>query len=245
MNTYSVKHRLASCTVDLDLIARIEKFIIEEAKDFLSSVEVDGEMIGLDSPVEDLYHVFIQTKTESLKYSSISEYTDDFLPDSVHTIILDFNSFKNAFLNIRVLFHSSFADRPVLEIYMNGHNLKETCAHFADGIKKIVNTKRNTNHWFHNRALLLSLLFVYALWNVANFFMIHSGSGEGAMILSNNILYNFLFALLTVWIIISIFVRPFITFNTRKQNIISLGYNLFSMLYLMLIVVLFYNNFNK
>lgn len=245
MNTFFVKHRLTSCTVDKELIAGIENFIVNEAKEYLSSVEVNGEAIGLDAPVEELLHIIIQSKSGSDKLSSISEYIDPFLPDDLQTVIIDFNSYKNAFLNIRVVFHSSFSEHPVIEISMHGENLRETAANFVSGINALVNKKRNNNHWFHNRTLLLSILFVYTLWNIMNFFMMNFSQGTGPAVVYNNILFNFLFALLTVWIIISIFLRPYITFKTRKQGIITLGYSVFSLIYLLMVIVLFYTNFNK
>lgn len=245
MNTFFVKSRLTSCVVDKKLVADIEKFIIDEAIEYLSSIEKNGEQIGLDSPVQDLFYITMQTKAGSRKYSSINDYEEDYLPDNLQTIILDFNSYKNAFLNIRVIFHSSFSEHPVVEISMHGHNLEETGARISNGIKKFINRKKNNNHWFHNRPLLLSLLLLYALWNVVNYFLINFTNSTGPMALYNNILYNLLFALLTIWVIGSIFIRPYVTFRTQKQNIITVGYNIFSMLYLLIIIVLFYSNFQK
>jgi hypothetical protein len=245
MNISFVKNRLTSCVVDKKLIADIEKLIIDEAKEYLSSIEVKGEKIGLDSPVEDLFHISMQTKTDSLRYSSINEYKEDFLPDNLQVLIMDFNSYKDAFLNIRVIFHSTFSERPLVEISMHGPKLQAEGARIAGGIKMLVNRNKTTNHWFHNRILLLSLLFTYALWNVVNYFLINFTGSTGPMVVYNNLLYNLLFALLTIWIIISIFVRPYVTFRTMKQNIIAVGYNVFSFLYLLIVLVLFYNNFHK
>lgn len=245
MNTFYVKDRLTSCVVDKKLVADIEKFIIDEAIEYLSSIEVNGEPIGLDSPVEDLFYVTMQTKAGSRKYSSINDYGEEYLPDNLQSIILDFNSYKNAFLNIRVIFHSSFSEHPVLEISMHGQDREEVGVRISSGIKKFVNKNKNNNHWFHNRTLLVSLLFLYALWNVVNYFMINFTNGHGPAVVYNNLLYNLLLALLTLWFIASIFIRPYVTFRTLKQNIISVGYNVFSMLYLLIVLVLFYNNFQK
>jgi len=242
MHTFFAKYRLTSCLVDKELIADIEKFILSETKEYLTSVENESNKTDLDSMREEMFHIYIQTKSDSQKYSSIADFAEDIFPDSVHTIVLDFNSYKNVFLNIRVIFHSSFSEHPVVEISMKAGNAKEICARFGTGIKSIVSRKRNTNHWYHNRTLLLSLLLVYTLWNVINYYVLTFTPSASPMHLANNILFNFLFALLTVWIIISIFLRPYITFRTARQTIISLGYNVFSILYLMILIVLFYNN---
>jgi hypothetical protein len=245
MNSFFVKNRLTSCVVDKKLVADIERFIIDEAKEYLSSIEINGEEIGLDSPVEDLFHISMQTTAGTRNYASIAEYSEDYLPDNLKTIILDFNSYKNAFINIRVMFHSSFSEHPVVEISMHGQDREETGMRISNGIKKIVNRNKNNNRWFHNRTLLVSLLFLYALWNVINYFMINFNDGHGPTVVYNNLLYNLLLALLTLWFIASIFIRPYVTFRTLKQNIISVGYNVFSMLYLLIVLVLFYNNFQK
>lgn len=245
MNTFYVKDRLTSCVVDKKLVADIEGFIINEAKEYLSSVEINGEKIGLDSPVEDLFHLSMHTTAGTRNYSSINDYDEEYLPDNLQSIILDFNSYKNAFLNIRVIFHSSFSEHPVLEISMHGQDREEVGERISSGIKNFVNKNKNNNHWFHNRTLLVSLLFLYALWNVINYFMINFNNGQGPAVVYNNLLYNLLLALLTLWFIASIFIRPYVTFRTLKQNIISVGYNVFSMLYLLIVLVLFYNNFQK
>ncbi len=244
MHTFFVKYRLTSCLVDKELIADIEKFILSETKEYFSSVENEADKTDFDTLKEEMFHIYIQTKSDSQKYFSINDFADNIFPDSVHTIVLDFNSYKNIFLNIRVIFHSSFSEHPVIEISLKAANAKEVCARFGAGIKALVYSKRNTNHWYHNRTVLLSLLLVYTLWNVINYFVLTFTPSGSPLHLANNILFNFLFALLTVWIIISIFVRPYITFRTSRQTIISIGYNIFSILYLLIIIVLFYNNFH-
>jgi len=148
-------------------------------------------------------------------------------------------------MNIRVLFHSSFSEQPSVEISLKGQNAKEICSHFGAGIKSIVNKKRTSNHLFHNRALLLSMLLVYTVWNVINYFVLAFTSSASPAHLANNILFNFLFALLSVWVILSIFMRPYITFRTSRQTILTIGYNAFSILYFAAIFVLFYHNFRK
>jgi hypothetical protein len=243
MNTYSVKYRLTSCIVDKELLQEIEKYILAETREYFESLEQDGDAGAIDN--QDLYHVFIQAKEESYRLASIDEYDDDILPENVQTVILDFNSYKSIFMNIRVLFHSSFSEQPAVEISLKGQNAKEICSHFGAGIKSIVNKKRNTNHLFHNRALLLSMLIVYTVWNVINYFVLTFTQSASLAHLANNILFNFLFALLSVWVILSIFMRPYITFRTSRQTILTIGYNFFSILYFAAIFVLFYHNFRK
>lgn len=245
MNNFFVKYRLASCIVDKELIASIEKFILTETREYFSTADNENGQADFDSMIREMFHVYIQTKSDSEKYFSINDFPDDLLPDSVHTVILDFNSYKSVFLNIRVVFHSSFSEHPVVEISLKAPNAKEISAHLGAGIKSIVNRNKNTNHYFHNRTLLLTLLLVYTLWNVINYFVVTFTPSSSPINIANNILFNFLFALLTIWIIISIFVRPYITFRTARQSIISIGYNVFSLLYLLIIMVLFYSNFRN
>lgn len=243
MNTFSVKYRLTSCVVDKELITAIEEYILKETANYFSAVENEDGGKGVEYSKEEMYHLLIQSKNESTRYNSINDFDDDLLPDSVQTVILDFNSYKNVFMNIRVIFHSSFSDHPAVEISMKGQNARELCSHLGTGIKSLVFRNRTTNHWFHNRTLLLSLLLIYTLWNVANYFVLTFTPSASPVHLLNNILFNFLFALLTVWIILSIFLRPYVTFRTSRQTIITLGYNIFSILYLLIIIVLFYTNF--
>lgn len=245
MNSFFVKYRLTSCIVDKELIAKIENFILAETKEYFSSLEREDEKSDFDSMKEEMFHIFIQSKSGSQKYSSINDFPDNIFPDSIHTLILDFNSYKTVFMNIRVIFHSSFSEHPIVEITLKGKNAKEISVRINSGIKSIVYGNRTTNHWFHNRTLLLSLLLIYTLWNVINYYVLTFTPSASPMHLANNILFNFLFALLTIWIIISIFVRPYITFRTTRQTMITIGYNIFSILYLLIIFVLFYNNFYK
>ncbi len=243
MNTFSAKYRLTSCLVDRELIAEIEKYIFEETKSFFADSDIESG--AFEAGKGEMYHIFIQTKSGSIRLASIDEFDEEMFPDNIQSIAVDFSSYKNIFMNIRVLFHSSFSEHPSVEIFIKGEHAKENAVRLGSGIKSLVSAKRTTNHWYHNRTLLLGMLFVYTVWNVINYFVLTVTPSATPMHITNNLLFNFLFAMLTVWIIVSIFVRPYVTFRTGRQTIISLGYNVFSVLYFIILIVLFYNNFRK
>lgn len=243
MNTFSAKYRLTSCLVDRELIAAIEKYLLDEARSYFKEAGVSDE--EFDADMGEMYHIFIQTNSGSLRLASIDEYDEEMFPDNIRSIVVDFSSHKNVFMNLRVLFHSSFSEQPSIEVFIKGNRPKETAFRLGSGIKSIVATKRTTNHWYHNRTLLLGMLLVYTVWNVINYFVLTVTPSATPMHIANNLLFNFIFAMLTVWIIVSIFVRPYVTFRTGRQTIITLGYNVFSVLYFLILIVLFYNNFRK
>lgn len=245
MSIYSTKYRLASCKVSRELLCEIEKLILNEAEKYFAAGDDAKGKADFNALKNELYHVSIQQKEEAQKYSSIEEYKDDKMPDGTKEVVLDFTSIADKFLHIKVVFHSSISEHPVLEIAMSEMRAKEVCKPISDGIIKIVKKHRNCNHIFHNRIVQMGMLFLFAIYTFVLYSMICIIPVETPHVLVYNFIFIFAFTLFVFWFIISIFMRRYTTFDSERQKNINIGYYLFTIVWFLFIALLIYDRVSK
>jgi len=245
MSIYSEKYRLNSSKVSVILLGELENFILSEAEKYLSKAEGAKEKINFNSIKGEAFHIFISGNEESKKYSSIKEYENDKLPDGTKTVVLDFSMYKEALLHIKIQFHSSISEHPVLEISVADVKAKEVCNHLSEGIIKIVKGRGNWNCIFHNHPIQIGLLFLYALFNVINYSYIFSPEMDNPFVLAYNIIWAAALGLVVIWFLVSIFVRRYTSFDSKKEKMVSIGYYVFTAFYFALIIIYIINSYSR
>jgi hypothetical protein len=245
MSIYSTRFRLASCKVSKELLREIEIFILKEAENYFTTGENAKGKDGFNALKKELYHVFIEGKDDSQKYSSIEEYSGDKLPDGTRAVVLDFSSIVDKFLHIKVTFHSSISEHPVLEIAMSDMRAKEVCKPIADGIISIVKQHRNFNSLFHNRIVQMGMLFLFAIYTFILYSMLCIIPVDEPFILVYNFIFIMALGLFVFWFIISIFMRRYTTFDSDRQKYINIGYYLFTIVWFLFIAAIVYNRVSK
>jgi hypothetical protein len=231
--------------VSRGLLCEIEKLILDEAKKYFTTGEGAKGEAELDALKKELYHVSILQKDEVSRYSSIEEYDEDKMPDGTKEIVLDFTSIVDKFFHIKVIFHSSISEHPVLEIAMSEMRAKEVCKPIADGIIKIVKGHKNYNHLFHNRIVQMGMLFLFAIYTLILFSLLCITPVDDPLVLAYHFVFIFAFTLFVFWFIISIFMRRYSTFDSDRQKNINIGYYLFTAVWFLFIAYIVYERLSR
>lgn len=237
MSIYSAKYRLASCKVNVKMLKEIEKYILFEAEAYLLKGNKTKDITGYETISKEMFHVNIEGKDDSVRYSSTEEYKGKRLPDGTKSVTLEFSSMVDKFFHLKVIFHSSISEHPVLEIAMADRNAKEECKPIAAGIIRIVKEHRNTNYLFHNRFVQIGLLFLYTFYNIYTFLNLtgYIETDPSALSLAYFIIFSNSFGLFILWYIVSIFMRRYTTFDTGRQKIINISYYIITALFVLVI----------
>jgi hypothetical protein len=246
MSIYSTKCQLTSCKVNLELIRNIEKFILARGNEYLLKLENGKNEAVNEAAAKEMYHLYIQNKNESIKYSSIEEYKEEKFADGTNSVILEFTSMVEKFFHLKVTFDSSISGHPVLELAMVDRNAREICKSIEESITKIVKGHRNINFLFHNRFVQIGLLLFYTVYNVWNYFMLFSPSDSytDPLSLAYFIIFSFAFVVFILWYIVSIFLCRFTTFDTNRQKIINISYYVITVISFLIIAYYLYRIFS-
>ena len=237
MSIYSAKYRLSSCKVDKELLKELEDYILREAEKYLSGSDSLKEKIDFVSMKKEMYHFSIQGKGSITKYESVEKYEGTKLPDRTSIVALEFSSIVDKFFLIKVNFHSSISEHPVLKVAISDIKAKEICKPIADGIIQIVKEHRNSNYLFHNRTVQIGFLLLYTMYCIINFFILNYT--QGPYILANSMIYDYIFVCMIFWFLISIFLRKYTSFDTKRQKVINISYIVFTLMYFSIVVLLF------
>jgi len=222
MSIYSVKYRLSSCKVTKKLVSELKSEILFQAKEYLQIP--DGE-------VRELLHIMIKEKDNPARQMNQVDFSEERFPDGTKEVIIDSASLVEKFLHIKITFHSSFSEHPLLEISMSDLRAREICEKISDSIKEIVRKYRNSNYAFHNRYIQVGLLALYVIYNVWNYFGIIGwlSPDPDALSLAKTIIFSFVYAIFVLWFIVSIFMKKYITFDTGREKLYVYCYYLVSL----------------
>ena len=240
MSIYSVRQRLSSCRVSTGMLADIEKQILKEADRFYLTHPDDAG--GAHSKE---CRLLIKTKGRTAEYSSVTQLGGGKLPEGIEELIIEYSSMYLQLFHIRIIFHSSISERPVLEISAADAGAKDTVSSIAAVISDAVKEHRNYSSFFHSHFVQLSLLFLFALYWMVDFYLYNYTNYFEPMWLAKNIMLSAGLSLFAVWYIISIPVRRFTTFDTGKQKMINAGHWVFSLLYFAVPAVYFFPYFRQ
>ena len=212
MSVYELERQIVSCLVTKDFIQQLENYLLNTIP---SIIEIPSEII------REEYSLSLKDKFGTETLSSISNYDSNQFPDSTTDISVGFNIYRPKKIRIDISFNK---DEIISFIRINyeSDNPREIVKGIYDGIKRIIEPHSNKNKIFHPSAFIGGFLLSFSFYFFG--FAVY-------LFLKNLYLYGmisgFVFLFILFYLSLGKWLKPYISFESKKYFFIKKWSNWF------------------
>lgn len=203
---YSCHKQSPSCHVTKDLVANIEKYLLEK---------VPGKLNIDESALREHYYVRIEERGAFTTVAPISEYVFPQFPDRTDGLVMGFSLFKPSRCEVQVRFTG---DRPTSKISVaaEGPNSRAVAADICEDIASIIGPHVNKN-WFFHLGIMVELLLGTIFGVVVGLLVSLIDSGRWGSVVACLLLL----AALLVYFGAGRWIKPYSSFETARSRALA------------------------
>lgn len=227
MVKYEINEHIPACHVNKDFLNKLEDYIKSEIPN----------LIGISKRIlSEEYSITISDEKGKEEMNSISNYASNLFPDTIKDIEIKILTVREKYFRLNIKFSKEqlglFSNN--IEISYESKKAREIVLGIYEGIRRIIESYRNHNEFYHLNIgygvlipLATGLFFYISL-------MMLSAENVAFFIIS-----LFIGLLLLIYIIISKYFKPFVTFETNHYFRRQKAYSTFKTILLGIIVAIF------
>ncbi len=226
MSKYSASYRLKSCDVNKSLVKNIEKFVQLKTKESFehylknreeSKLSFSEGKLTFEKWFKESFSISIKDKIGTEVINSIDEYQREKFPDNIESLGISFHSYLSIPINLEIEFSAEYYYKSKLNISTSLVNSKEFTKTFFDGIREVVEERRNFNFILHNRGIQ-SILIAISAFSLNVVIFLYPKLNEGQF-------YSFVGLLvLAPFLLLSTLFKTYAFFDTKRNESIKRFY---------------------
>lgn len=153
MSKFEIRKPIIACHVDKDLLNELEKYIKD---DISKQISVSKETIY------EGYSISIQDEGGEEKIKEIFNYPLSIFPDSINKIKIQVYVFRPKEFTFSIDFDKDYSGKyEKISISYESDNARETALGIYEGIKRIIESHRTNNEFFHPSLGIESFIWVF------------------------------------------------------------------------------------
>lgn len=153
MSKFEIKKPIIACHVDKDLLNELEKYIKD---DISKQIDISKEIIYED------YSISIQDESGEEKIKGIFSYPLSSFPDSTNKVKIQVIVSRPKYFTIFIDFDKEYSGKyNKISISCESDNARETALGIYEGIKRIIESHRNNNEFFHPSLGIETFIYIF------------------------------------------------------------------------------------